>query len=135
MKKLLLIFLTTFSFAEFAIEPYSISYHYDRDKDYNEKHEYVAVAYFYKNVQFGLGTLVNSHYNRANFALIGIREEIVEYNNIKFGVFLDTGYITGYHYDIFVNGGIYTEYENFYSKLSISYKFVGFTIGYKFNGL
>ena len=133
MKKFIIVLLTTFSFAEFAIEPYSKSYHYDRDVDYNEQHEYVSIAYFYENIQFGIGTLVNSHYNRSNFALVGIRKELTTYNNIKTGVFVDTGYITGYSHNVFVNGGIYSEYRNFYSKFSISYKFVGFTLGYKFN--
>lgn len=127
-----LLLLSNFLWADFAIEPYAVSYHYDRDKDYNEEHKYVSAVYRYDNFEFGVATMENSHYERSNSVYVGYLQPIYEENDFMIGVFADVGYRTGYDQAFLLYGGVHTEYKNIYIKTVILPTFVGATIGYRF---
>ena len=126
-----LLLLTSFVFADIAVEPFGAVYHWDRDKDYNENIKYVSVAYRYEQFDIGVATFENSHYRRSNFAYVGYRHPINEY----FGVFVNAGYVTGYNNTNILGGaGVYGEYKNTYIKLTANPKYMGATVGYIFKG-
>ena len=126
-----LLILTSFLFADIAIEPWGTSYHYDRDRNYNEDNKYISITYRYDQYDFGVATFDNSHNNRSNYAYVGYRKPINKY----LGVFMSAGIITGYNYPVFGAVGVYAEYSNAYIKLSVNPRYLGTTIGYIFEGL
>lgn len=134
MKKLLtLLLMSNLMWADFAIEPLAVSYHYDRDKDYNENHKYLGLVYRYENFEFGVGTMENSHYERSNSIYVGYLQPIYDNGDFTAGVFCDIGYQTGYdRSDLLLYGGLHVEYKNFYIKTGGSPIFVGSVIGYRF---
>lgn len=125
-----ILLLTSFAFADIAIEPFGTSYHWDRDKNRNENNKYLGVVYRYGQYDFGVATFENSHYERSNTAYIGYRQPINEH----VGIFGAVGYVTGYNYKILGAVGVYVEYENIYIKASFNHKYMGTTIGYVFKG-
>ena len=115
--------------ADIAIEPLGTSYHWDRDKDYNENNEYIGIVYRYDQYDFTLATFKNSRYDRSNIASVGYRHMF----NENFGAFASVGYVTGYsNFYIFPAAGLYVEYEDFYVKLSANQWFAGIGVGYIF---
>lgn len=133
MKYLFALLITsTLSFADIAIEPLALSYHYDRDKDYNENHKYIGLVYRYDMYEVGIGTMENSHYKRSNSVYVGMRPIIYTEGDLDIGMFVDVGYRTGYSRDLLIYGGLYTEYKDVYAKIAAGTNVVGFTVGYIF---
>lgn len=124
-----IVLLTSLVFSDIAIEPYAKSYHFDRDKKYNENHKYIGAVYRKDSWDFGVATYINSHNNRSNDAYIGYRYLLYE-DNIKLGVFGLVGYRSGYRTKLLGYGGLYSEYEDFYIKLAINHKLTAVTLGY-----
>ena len=137
MKKLLtLLLMSNLMWADFAIEPLAVSYHYDRDKDYNENHKYLGLVYRYNNFEIGASTMENSYYKRSNSIYIGYLHPLYKEGDFMVGLFGDVGYQTGYdRSDLLLYGGLYTEYKNFYIKTGGSTIFIGAVIGYRFKSL
>ena len=135
MKILILLLAPLLIFSDIAIEPYAASYHFDRDKDYNEDHKYIGLVYRYDQYEIGVSTFKNSHYKRTNSFYAGYRQPVYEYNDVEFGIWGDIGYQTGYNRKLLIYGGLYGEYENIYIKLAGNSKFIGATVGYVFKGL
>ncbi len=129
-----LLLLTSFLFADIAIEPFGTVYHFDREKDYNENNKYVGITYRYDQFEFGVATYENSHYERTKTAFVGYREPLYQ-EAVELGIFADIGYKDGYDNNhILFYGGVYAEYENFYTKVAVNNNMVACTIGYVFKG-
>lgn len=116
-----------------SIEPLALSYHFNRDKDWNEDHKYLGLLYKHDSgFEIGVGTMENSHYKRSNSIYAGYSKEFYEYTDGEIGAFIDAGYRTGYKRNLLIYGGIYAEYKNVYIKTAIGSNLIGCTIGYQF---
>lgn len=115
-----------------AIEPFATSYHFDRDRDYNEEHKYLGLVYRYDKFEFGIATMENSFNKKSNSFYVGFREPIYKEDDVEIGFFVDGGYKTGYKTNLLFFGGLYTEYKDFYIKLAVSPRLLGATAGYVF---
>ena len=121
---LLLSFLNLSQAAEhsIAIEPFLQSYHWDRDKGYNETHKHVGLVYRYDQFELGVATMINSHDIRSNSVYIGYREKLYETEDLELGFFMDGGYRSGYHKKVLGYVGLYSEYKDFYIKVAANQK-------------
>ncbi len=127
-----LLLLTTFVFADIAIEPFAKTYHFDRDKDYNENHQYLGLVYRYDQFDFGVATYINSHDERTKAAYVGYRQPMYQ-DEVEVGLFADIGYKDGYDDNhVLIYGGLYIEYKDFYTKIAVNGDMIGATIGYVF---
>ena len=127
MKYLLL--LTSFLFADVAIEPFVKTYHWDRDEGYNENHEYLAITYRHEQWDFSVATYINSRENRSNDAYVGYRHIMYD-EDVKLGLFGAVGYRSGYTRHLGVYAGLYGEYKDVYVKWAINTKLTAITVGY-----
>ena len=132
-----LLLLTSFLFADIAIEPYATSYHFDRDKGYNENHKYLGLVYRYQKYEVGVATMENSHNRRSNSVYVGYRQDLYKTDIMELGGNNDVGYRTGYNRKLLLFGGLYVEHENMYVKIAVGTKLVAGTVGYifRFEGL
>lgn len=137
--KYLIILLSSLLYADsISIEPLATSYHFDRDKDYNENHKYIGLLYKHDNgFELGASTMENSHYKRSNSVYIGYSDSFYEFDRGEIGAFGDIGYRTGYTRKELVYVGVYAEYMNAYVKIGGGTNMIGAVFGYtfKFKGL
>ncbi len=129
-----LLLLTSFLFGDVAVEFYGTSYHFDREKDYNENNKYVGLVYkFENNFEVGVASYENSHYERSNDIYIGYMQPLYESEDVELGVFADGGYRGGYDSHVLFYGGLYAEYMDVYTKLAGNSKMLGLVVGYNFS--
>ena len=119
--------------ADIAIEPFGTVYHFDREKDYNENSQYVGITYRHEQFELGVATYINSHDERTKTAFVGYRQPLYK-EEVELGIFADIGYKDGYDNNhILFYGGVYAEYENFYTKIAVNDSMVACVVGYNFN--
>ena len=130
---LLLIALTLGLSADIGVEFFGKSYHFNRDREYNEDQKYLGLVYRPNDTNFeiGVSTFENSHYERSNAVYIGYQQPLYEADNTEFGIFADVGYQSGYDgKPMLFYGGVYGEYKNIYMKLTGTDKLIAVTFGY-----
>ena len=143
LKLMLLVLATTGLSADIAIEPFAATYHWDRDKEWNEgsNHQYIGVSYIFDSVktntgnfEVGAATYINSHDERTKALYVGYRQPLYKEGNVDLGIFADIGYRDGYGEDsnILIYGGAYARYYDFYLKLAGNSEMVGVNVGYIF---
>ncbi len=134
MKKIILgLLLSSLVFADIGVEFFGTSYHFNRDKDYNENNKYLGLVYKFENFEIGTATYENSHYERSYDIYGGYRQPLYEEENTEFGIFADIGYRSGYDNHVLFYGGLYAEYMNVYAKLAGNDSMLGLVVGYNFN--
>ena len=120
--------------ADIVVQPYAQAYHWDREKDLNEKQEWVGVVYEHDNFEFGASTMINSHYERSNSFYVGYIQDVYTYDDLEVGLFADVGYRTGYDTNVLLYGGAYAEWKQLQLKVAVNTSFIAFVVGYKFKG-
>ena len=142
MRKLLLLIALTLALqADIVFQPFAQAYHWDRDKDNNEKQEWLGLVYEHDTdfadgatFEVGASTMINSHYVRSNSFYVGLSKDIYKEGDWEVGLFADGGYRTGYDTNILLYGGAYAEWKQLQLKVAVNSSFIAFVVGYKFKG-
>lgn len=132
LRNLLLPLIATLAMAEVAIEPLALTYHYDTDKKYNSKHDYLGIVYRDTTFDYSVATFVNSHYNRTYTASISYRYSIYKYDEVDVQIYGALGVQYGYfNYPVRAWGGLHIELDDsFYVEIVGAPAFIGTKIGF-----